>query len=178
MLSFNRCLQFCEEEKVNGGLDRWIWWLNHNYGFVFGQKLPRKHQCVSWCVIMVQNPWLIFPQFCAFLTNCLPQSAHNFKVLFLIDGTTLWQEFMMHHAIAVEENSDQNLHISPNLTCFFRSWLFSTLPLGWLFFNFNVIAIYPWFVTSYDLLKQIWIVIERRKHLLSDVHVELFLLKM
>ena len=29
----------------------------------------------------------------------------------LIDRTTLWQEFMMHHAIAIEENSEQNLHI-------------------------------------------------------------------
>ena len=33
---------------------------------------------------MVQNPWLVFPQFCAFLINCFSQSAHNFKVVFLI----------------------------------------------------------------------------------------------
>ena len=30
---------------------------------------------------------------------------------FLIDSTTLWQELMMHHAIAIEENNEQNLHI-------------------------------------------------------------------
>ena len=39
----------------------------------------------------------------------------------IIDRTTLWQEFMMHHAIAIEEDSEQNLHIWPNLTCFFRN---------------------------------------------------------
>ena len=55
------------------------------------------HQ-LTRCVIMVQNPLLVFPQFYAFLTNCFSQSAHNFKVAFLIDRTTLWQEFIMHHA--------------------------------------------------------------------------------
>ena len=90
-----------------------------------------------------------FPQLCAFLTNCFAQSAHNFKVVFRNDRTTLWQEFMMHHAIAIEEN---------------RSWLFWTLPLGWLGFGFNVIAIHSWFVTSCDLFEQICIVVERLQH--------------
>ena len=71
------------------------------------QKLTHKQRCVSWCLIMMQNPLLVFPQFCAFLTNCFAQSAHNFKLVFLIDHTTLSQEFMKHHAIAIEENSEQ-----------------------------------------------------------------------
>ena len=83
---------------------------------------------------------------------------YNFKVVFLIDRMTLWQKFMMHHAIAIEENSEQNLHIWPNLTCFFRSWLFWTLPLGWLGFGFNAIAIQPWFVTSLD---SFWVDLDR-----------------
>ena len=41
--------------------------------------------------------------------NYFAQSAHNFKVAFVIDRTTLWEEFMMHHFIAIEENSEQNL---------------------------------------------------------------------
>ena len=51
-----------------------------------------KHRCVSWCVCIVQNPWFIFPQFYAFLTNCFAKSAHSFKVVFLIDRMTLWQD--------------------------------------------------------------------------------------
>ena len=43
-----------------------------------------KHRCVSWCVIMVQNPQLVFPQFNAFLTHCYAQSEHNFKIVFLV----------------------------------------------------------------------------------------------
>ena len=101
----------------------------------------------------------------------------NFKVVFLIDRTTLWQEFMMHHAIAIEENSEKNLYIWQNLMCFFRSWLFCTFPLEWLGFGFNIIPIHPWFITSYDLFEQICIVVKRCQHLLSDVHATLFLLK-
>ena len=130
MLSFQRCLRFWQEEKVSVGQFCWIRWLRHDYGCVFGQKLMYKHQCVNWCVIMVQKPWLSFPQFCEFRTNCFAQLALNFKVVFLIDRTTLWQEFMMHHAIAIEENSEQNLNIWPNLTCFVRSWISWTLSLG------------------------------------------------
>ena len=52
--------------------------------------------------------------------NCA--SAHNLQVILLIDRSTLWQEFMMHHAPAIEENCKQNLHIRPNLARFFRSW--------------------------------------------------------
>ena len=68
--------------------------LRHDYGFVFSQKLTHKHQGVSWCFIMVQNPWLTFPQFCAFPTNCLLQSVRSLMIVFLIDRTVLLQEFM------------------------------------------------------------------------------------
>ena len=68
-LSFHWCLQFWEDEKISGDQVRYIWWLRHDYGFVFRQKLMHKHRCVSWCVLMVPNQWLIFPQFCRFLTS-------------------------------------------------------------------------------------------------------------
>ena len=68
-LSFHRYLQFWEEEKVSGIQVRWKRWLRPDYGFVFAQKLTYKHRSVSWCIIMMQNPWLVYPQFCTFLTN-------------------------------------------------------------------------------------------------------------
>ena len=61
---------------------------------------------------------------------------------------------MMHDAISIEENSDQNLHIWTNLIWFFRSGLFWMHPFKWLGFEFNFIAIHPWFVTSYNLLSK------------------------
>ena len=71
-----------------------------------------------------------------YFSRILCVSAHNFKIVFLTIRTTFWHELMIHHVIAIEEDSKQNLQIWPNLTCFFRSWLFRTLPLGW--FGFNV----------------------------------------
>ena len=58
-LYFHRWLQSWEEEKVSEGAK------SSEFGG-WG---------VSWCVIMVQNSWLVFPQFCAFLTDCFAQSA-------------------------------------------------------------------------------------------------------
>ena len=36
--------------------------------------------------------------------------------------------------------------------------------------SFNVIAIHPRLITTYDLFEQIWIVVERSQHHLSDVY--------
>ena len=55
----------------------------------------------------------------------------------------------MHHAIALEENNEQNLHIWSNLTWFFQSWLIWTLPLAWFGFGFDVKAIHSWFVMTF-----------------------------
>ena len=75
---------------------------------------PKTYLHTSMCVLVRYHgakSIIEFPQFCGFLTNCLSQSAHNFKIVFLIDRTTYRHEFMMHHAIENEENSDQNFHI-------------------------------------------------------------------
>ena len=125
---------------------------------LFLAKNSQASMCVSWCFIMVHNPWLAFPQFFAFLTNCFMQSAHNFKVVFIIDRTTLWQEFVMHHAIAT---------MSKTFT-FYLSWR-AFIGLG-SSGRFHIVAIQPWFATSYELFEQIWIVVKRSQHLLSDVH--------
>ena len=83
----------------------------------------------------------------------------------------------MHYAMIIKENSEQNLDIWPNLTCFFRSWWFSVLTLGRLCFGFDVTTIYSWFVTSYNLFKQIWILVDVIQDSLSDGHATGFLSK-
>ena len=112
-----------------------------------GKKLTPKHQYVSWCVIVVQKPWLVFPQIYALLTNCFAQSAHNFKSVFLINRTTLWQAFMMQHAIAIQENSEQNIQISQNLMCFFF------LVLALLYTSIAVIGLWFQFFSITHILK-------------------------
>ena len=48
----------------------------------------------------------------------------------------------------------------------------------WLGFDFNVIAIHPWCVNSYDSFKEIWIVVDSSQHLLSNVQATLLCLKL
>ena len=73
---------------------------------------PKTHAQASMCELVRYHgakSVIIFPQSCAFLTNCFAQLKHNFKVVFLIKRTTLWQDFMIHHSIAIEENGEQNI---------------------------------------------------------------------
>ena len=76
---FIRCLQ---EKSAGAKSSEYCGW-----GMIMVLFLA-KHQCVGCCVIMVQNLWLVFPQFCPFPKNCFAQSAPNFKLVFLIDRTT------------------------------------------------------------------------------------------
>ena len=70
--------------------------------------------------------------------NCLAQSAHNFKIVFPIDRTTLWQVFMMHQVIAIEENSEQNLHIWYRQQLMFRFFFHLLNRSKTLYFQFIV----------------------------------------
>ena len=40
-----------------------------------------------------------------------------------------------------------------------KKWIKATVLRWWLDFGFNAITMYPWFVTSYDFLEQIWNVV-------------------
>ena len=72
---------------------------------------PKTHAQASMCDL-VQNPRLVFPPFCAFLTNCFAQSDNNFKAALLIDRTILWHEFMMHQYIAILEQLAKHSHLT------------------------------------------------------------------
>ena len=132
-------------------------WGMISFFFVFGQKLTFKHRCVwagslSW----LQNPWLVFQQFCPLPTNCFAESAYNFKVIFLIER----RRARIHDAPRHWNRRKQWAKPS-HLTELVVLFLVCTLALGWLVFIFNVIAIHPWFVKRYELFEQIWIVVER-----------------
>jgi hypothetical protein len=55
---------------------------------------------------MVQKSIFVLPQIWA---DFFAQIAHNLQIIFLIDRSILWQEFMMHHAPTTKENCKQNL---------------------------------------------------------------------
>ena len=64
---------------------------------------------------------IVYSTILCFSDELLRAIGEYLKVVFLIDRTALCQEFVMHHAIAIVENSEQNLYIQLNLLCFLRS---------------------------------------------------------
>ena len=91
---------------------------------------------------MVQNPWLIFQKFCAFLANWSAQSAYNSKVVFLIDLVARIYE-------APAYCNWRKQWAKPNLTGFF-------FVLALLVASIGMIGLwFAWFV----IFEQIWIVV-------------------
>ena len=93
--SFHGSFEFWEQEKVAGVQVRWIRWLRHDYCVVLGQKITDKQRCVSRCIIVMQKPWIVLPQIRGSFSYYFTQTAHNYKVIFLIVRTTFWQELTM-----------------------------------------------------------------------------------
>ena len=81
-LCFHRCLQFLEEAiKVNRSQVRWIEWLRHDYGFVFGQKLTRIHRCVCELICYHGTKSMIgFSTILCISDELFRVSPHKFKV--------------------------------------------------------------------------------------------------
>ena len=59
----------------------------------------------------------------------------------------------MHHAIAIEENSEKNLYIEQNFEVLFSALALLDASIGMIRFWFHFIAIHPWFVSSYNLFE-------------------------
>ena len=154
-LSIHHYFSFWKEEAegksqrrpswVNIIIEAWLW-------FCFW---PKTHVQAS---MLGAKPMIEFSTIqCVSEELLRAQSAHNFKRVFLIDSTTLWHEFMMHHAIAIGVSKTFAFHRTWHA---FLSWLFWSLPLGCIGFGFVVIAINSWFVKSYEIFKQICTVFE------------------
>ena len=57
------------------------------------------------------------------------QSEHIFKTVFLINHATLWQEFMMQYAIAVEKTLSKNNRFSIKIKSFIDEENYSLAPV-------------------------------------------------
>ena len=151
------CLQFYEEKKFNGGQVQWIRWL-----ILFLAKNSRTSidvwaSALSWYQI---HAWFF----------------HNSQELLRapLQGCILyWPYNLVTELHGAPRHCNRRKQLAKpsymtDLDVLFSSLFFWILPLEWLDLGFNVITIHPWFVTSYDLFEQIWIVGERHQYLLSE----------
>ena len=100
---------------VNTVIELWL-------QFCFWPKIHRQK------LMCEQIKWLVFPQFCAFLTNYLMKSAHNFQIIFLINDAPC-------HCNRRKQWT--NLHICLNLTWFVLFLLNTSFRMIGLFFQYH-----------------------------------------
>ena len=175
-LSFERHFQFREHPKVAGSYVGTVRRLAKLYNLVFRQKLLHKVRWMRWRVIVVKKPVTAWPETRSFSSHGIIQSFQNFNVIFFVDRLTSWSKFVMHNTFTIEKKNQLWLDMAPTLTCFFRPWLVWTLPLWRLLFSFRIVTINPWFITSNNLLKDIFIIPDHFQVVLSDFRAKVFLL--
>lgn len=71
------------------------------YSFRFWLKLAGNNGIAWRCVIMVQNPKIVYPQI---LSSWIAQASHNAQIVLLADCLIFRQKFMMRDAVVIYEN--------------------------------------------------------------------------
>ena len=176
-LSFERHFQFWEHPNIAGSYVGTVRRLAKLYNLVFRQKLLHKVRWMRWRVIMVKKPVTAGPETRSFSSHGITQSFQNVNVILFVDRLTSWSKFVVRNTLTIERNNQHWLDMAPTLTCFFRPWLVWTLiPLWRLFFSFRIVTIHPWFITSNNLIKDIFIITDHFQVVLSDFRAKVFLL--
>ena len=73
MTSFQSGFKFGKQEKVCWGKVQRIGWMGHNGCLMFCQITVDEERRVSWRIVMVQYPSLVFPQFRPLPAHSIPQ---------------------------------------------------------------------------------------------------------
>ena len=166
-LSFERHFQFWKHRKVAGSYVGTVRRLAKLDNLVFRQKLLHKVRWMCWRVIVVKKPVTAWPESRSLSSHGITQSFQYFNVIFFVDRLTSWSKIVVHNTLTIEKNNQHWLDMVPTLTCFFRLWLIWTLPLWKLLFSFRIVTINPWFITSNNLLKDIFIITDHFQVVLS-----------
>ena len=67
------------------------------------QKLLHAEECVSGCIVMLQNPGFACPQSPSLLTNIIHKTSRDFLLKVLISCLSLRYPLIMHQVSVVEE---------------------------------------------------------------------------
>ena len=142
----------------------------------FAKNCCTKNWWMRWRVIVVKKPVTALLETRSFSSHGITQSFQNFNVIFFVDRLSSWSQFIVRNTLTIEKNNQHWVDMAPTLTCFFRPWLVWTLPLWRLLFSLRIITINPWFITSNNLLKEIFIITDHFQVVLSDFRAKVFLL--
>lgn len=137
-----------------------VWWIRgmgHRGHVVVSQKLAYGQRCVCNSIVVVVKPIAYRPQIRSLSPHNVRQPFQNFQVECPVNSLTRRHKLWVHNSSHVEKTNQRRFEIWLHLTSFFGSRGTSSLPLAWLLLCFEVITASPWTITSYELLKKVWI---------------------
>jgi hypothetical protein len=91
--------------------------------------------------------------------HVLPKPPQDVTVKLCIDSLTWRHKFLIDNPVNIKKADQHWLHVAFYLLRFIRPGWRWTLPLGRLLFCFRVVPINPTFITSYDLGKEVWVIL-------------------
>ena len=169
ILPFQSKFHFREHGELTGGQVRWARRVRISGHAIFCQEFPHNEWGVCRRIVMVQKPLSFLPHLRLFAPHIFPQSPQNLTVKIPIDILTRWNKLIMHNSsnviiiiiiniyIYIYKNDQHWFDVATNLACFFhlrRGWC---LPLWKLLLCFWVIIVQPWFITSYNSVREVMI---------------------
>jgi len=86
--------------KVTWGWVRWVRWMFQHGDLVLRQKLLDRQGVVCRCLVLVKNPWAVFPHFRSSSSHPFTKVCQNLLVVDLVNGLTF------RHPIHVNNPSD------------------------------------------------------------------------
>jgi hypothetical protein len=114
----------------------------------FGQKFPGEKGSVRWCVVMMQQPVLLSPNFGAKSLHIFMQSPYNVTFVRGIDCLAYQDKFFVNNPLDVKENDEHDFEFALHLSCLFSVLVSLGFPLRGLLHCLRVITINPTLVTS------------------------------
>lgn len=129
---------------------------------------------MQWCVVLMQNPQVVFPQFRSYLTDCFVQTPYDGQIVFCIDFLTRWKEFLVHNTAIIKENREHDLDFWLQTASSLRTCFIFQTPFWWLLHCFDVVLVNPCFIISYDPFHVCAVSGYRRNHLRRHQHSIIF----
>lgn len=161
----HKSFQSWQQENAACGQVRWMRWLRHDCDAILANKLGTSKMTSALSSCNIHNT---IPVVCFLLrqvNGALLQGNVPYWPYRLLARTHYAPRQCNRRKPPAKHSHMTELGVPS------RSWLLSMLSWEWLDFGFNVIIIYLCFVTSYDSVEQISIVVNVIQQLLSDATI-------
>ena len=83
---------------------------------------------MSWCIVMMKQPWPRFPQISSFLPHWAHQTSQDVFVDVLINSSALWQEFCVDDSTDIKKRDQHHFGFGLEHLRLFGSWWQCALP--------------------------------------------------